>query len=472
MRENVLVFIMDDQTPNTISQLGNPNIKTPTLDKLVKEGTYFSPYTTVPVCTPARGEFLTGCNAFQNGCDWFNRPINPEIELLPQVLSQQGYYCYHVGKWHNDGHPRDKGYHKVDRVFPHDSMINYCGHTVIYDEDGKITSGHSTEVIMEKAIEFLNKPPQDKPWFCYVALHSPHDPRIAPEPWNHMYDNNIPPLPENYMPEHPFDNGHMLIRDERLEAFPRKQSRIRKHLADYYSMITHHDYYIGKALEALDSSGQRERTLVVFTSDHGLAIGSHGLMGKENLYEHSARVPLIFQGPNIPKGRRVDKECLCGHYDFLPTLMDYLKLPIPKTAKGISYYDVLSGKSNTVRKTICAGYLECMRMARNERYKMIYYPHNGITQLFDVLDDPNETNNLLTSWRRYGESRGGISCLSKKNPIGTIDSKPEKTNNNQQLNPTYFPAVQKDKADSIVSELKEVLYMWQKEVNDPIIEEI
>ena len=465
-KPNILLFIMDDQTPLTIRALGNPHISTPNLDKLIESGCFFRPYTTVPVCTPGRAELLTGRTALRNGCDWFNKAINPDITLLPHALSGAGYHCCHIGKWHNDGHPRDRGYHETHFVFPSDLEDPYNGHQFTYfDGDEKIT-GHSTELLCGSAEEFLKRAPEEKPWFCYVALHSPHDPREAPEPWAGMYKDNLPPLPPNFMPEHPFDNGDMMIRDERLAGFPRQQDEIRSHLADYYAMISHHDHYIGQVIRQLEESGQKENTIIVFTSDHGLACGCHGLMGKENLYEHSARVPLIISGPSIPESKRFDEDCLCGHYDFIPTLMDLLGLAIPESTEGISYADVINGNKTTIRKTIAAAYRNCMRMARNDRFKMIYYPHCDRYQLFDIKNDPDETNDLMLPWRREAEAR---CCPPPLSPTQKSYTKDPDLSQEHAYNPLYKPKVSSEVADQQIDELKTVLNQWQIENDDPVL---
>ncbi len=464
---NILLFIMDDQTPRTINALGNKFISTPTLDGLATEGVYFSPYTTVPVCTPGRAELLTGRNAFRNGCRWFGEPIKSEIETLPRYLQQLGYHTCHVGKWHNDGHPRDRGFAETHLVFQDDLVGDYAGHAVTFEENGHIIRGHSTELFCDAAINFLTSPPTEKPWFCYVALHSPHDPRTAPEPWASMYSGSMqPPLPENFMPEHPFDNGDMMIRDERLAGFPRCQDEIRRHRGDYYAMISHHDHYIGLVLEQLHKSGQYDDTLIIFTSDHGLACGSHGLMGKENLYEHSARVPLIMSGPNLPRNRRFDQSCICAHYDFIPTLADYLGEDPPETAEGISYFKVIREATATVRQNICAGYRSCMRMATDGQFKMIYYPHIDRTQLFDIINDPEETNDLLLPWRRYPESR----CLAPTMSLDKhdYDPDPEPLRHRQLATELYTPAVNAAVVDRKVRELRQTLHEWQQEMSDPL----
>jgi len=398
---NILLMIMDDQAPGTLSALGHPSLRTPNLDRLMRGGTYVEPYTTCPVCTPARAEVLTGVTGLRNGCRWFGEPIDPHYTLLPRWLHEAGYHTVHVGKWHNDGHPRDKGYDVTRRVFPSDLVDGYrTKHDFGFDEGGKIVQGHSTEVFCDAAIEELPRRPSDRPWFMFLALHSPHDPREVPEHWPRRHTPQSTPLPPNYMPEHPFDNGEMTIRDELLEAFPRTQDAIRRHRADYYNMIEHHDHYLGRVLDAVEQMGGFDDTLIIFTSDHGLAVGSHGLMGKESLYEHSARVPTIFHGPRLGVRPQQHRDALCGHADLMPTLADLIGIKSPPTCEGRSYASALRDPTAAARPHAFGNYRDRMFMARDGRYKLITYT-TGRRQLFDLRDDPHELQNLLDPWRDY-----------------------------------------------------------------------
>jgi arylsulfatase A-like enzyme len=452
---NVLFIIVDDQRPDTVSAAENDDVFMPNLDELARGGSYLRPYTTVPVCTPGRAEVLSGCNSFQNGCRWFREPIDPELTLLPEAFSRAGYRTVFSGKWHQTTHPSECGFDETHRVHPdEDQSSAYAdefgwkevgdGQTHRYEEDGEIVDGHSTELLTEPVARFLESTPEE-PWFAYLGYVSPHDPCIAPPEYRELYDPDDIELPANYLPEHPFDNGEMTIRDELLEEWPRTRDAIEEHLADYYAMITHHDYHVGRLLDILEDTGQRDDTLVVFTSDHGLAKGSHGLMGKENLYEHSARVPLILNGPGVPAGERFDRgpdEILCGHYDLYPTLLELLGIDTPDSVTGESYAPALRGNTNTVRDRVFCAYRDVMRMARDDRWKFIEYPETGHAQLFDLDGDPAETSNLLAGWRSTPEPDWG-----------------------------YEPDPPAREIERIVDELRSDLREWQRSMDDPIVTE-
>jgi arylsulfatase A-like enzyme len=199
------------------------------------------------------------------------------------------------------------------------------------------------------------------------------------------------PLPANYLPLHPFDNGWMTSRDERLAPWPRTEAEIRKHLADYYGVITHLDEQIGRILQALDESGQAENTIVIFSSDHGLALGSHGLMGKQNLYEEGMKPPLIFAGPGIRKG---ESDSLVYLYDIFPTVCELVGIAGPAAIDGRSFAVVLTGKSNSARDAIFLAFMDFQRAVRQGDWKLIRYPQVNVTQLFNLRDDPYELHNL------------------------------------------------------------------------------
>ena len=154
----------------------------------------------------------------------------------------------------------------------------------------------------DHVVGFLAKHDHTKPFFIYLAPPVPHDPRVAPTKFMQMYDPSKLTLSRNFMPEHPFDNGELKIRDEMLAAHPRTPREMRQHLADYYACVSDVDEQVGRILSSLKQLGYSENTIIIFSSDQGLAVGGrHGLMGKQNLYEH-VKPPLVISGPGIRSG--------------------------------------------------------------------------------------------------------------------------------------------------------------------------
>jgi arylsulfatase A-like enzyme len=183
----------------------------------------------------------------------------------------------------------------------------------------------------------------------------------------------------------------MTIRDELLAPWPRTEAEVRKHLHDYYAVITGLDADIGRLLETLKTLGEYDDTIIIFSSDHGLAIGSHGLMGKQSLYEHSMKSPLIFAGPGIPKGQ---SDALVYLLDIYPTVCELAGTTTPDGLDGRSLAPIIQGKAAGVRDSLFTSYREVMRAVRDERWKLIRYPHINKTQLFDLQSDPDERTNL------------------------------------------------------------------------------
>ena len=410
-RPNVLFLFADDQDHDTIHALGNKDIRTPSIDRLVKSGvTFESAYimggSSPAVCSPSRAALFSGRTLWNIPCQsLWGFEIPKEIKTLPQVFRESGYATFATGK----NEPGKHGH--FARSFSHADKILFKGMTRSqyklqlheFDPEGKYASQkptkvegkHSAEVYADACIEFLNSRNDAKePFFAYVAFQTPHDPRQCPEEFRSMYKDEEMKLPASFLPEHPFDNGMLKIRDEKLAKFPRTEEVIRKHRADYYATITHTDAQIGRILDALEESGKADNTIVVFTADNGIAIGRHGLMGKQNVYDHGVHVPMIVSGPGIPKDQRRDQ--LCYIYDINPTLCELAGLEIPKTVQYKSLGDVIKNPQSDHREYLSFGFMSWQRAVQNSRYKLIEYCVEGKrhTQLFDLSKDPNEMKNL------------------------------------------------------------------------------
>jgi len=234
---------------------------------------------------------------------------------------------------------------------------------------------------------------------------------MAPREYADLYDPGRLRVPDNFMPVHPFDNGEMRIRDELLAPFPRRPEVILEHIAGYYAMISHLDAHIGRVLEALQRTGRADNTIIIFAGDNGLAVGQHGLMGKQNMYDHSIRVPLVVSGPGIGAGRRCDG--LCYLHDVFPTLFDLLGLQAPAGVESRSLAPVLRGETDRTCETTFHAYMGVQRAVRDERFKLVEYYVNGTntTQLFDLEEDPWEQRNLASGAAHAAEVRRLRSAL-------------------------------------------------------------
>jgi arylsulfatase A-like enzyme len=401
---NILVFFTDDQRFDTIRALGNKHIITPNTDSLVRNGTTFTNAYIMgsmsgAVCVPSRAMLMSGRTLF--GLEGKGNTIPEEHRTMPEVLRKAGYTTFHTGKWHQDKKAFSRCFSSGGKIF-FGGMGNHWNVPVNdFDAAGNYPRNqrykgdkHSSELFSDAAVRFLRDHKDDKPFFVYVAYTAPHDPRHMPKKYEQMYNPEKIVLPKSFLPEHSFDNGEMRIRDEKLAAWPRTPKEIRKHIADYYAMITHMDAQIGRVLSALKKTGKAKNTIIVFAGDNGLAVGRHGLLGKQSLYEHSVHVPLIISGPGIPKGQK--RDAFCYLLDIFPTLCDLTGMSIPKSVEGRSLIGIIRDRRRKVRETLFFAYKDVHRGVRNERYKLIEYAVKGkrTTQLFDLQTDPWEINNL------------------------------------------------------------------------------
>ena len=408
---NVIFLLSDDQRPDTIAALGNPVIQTPNLDRLVREGSTFTQATCAnPLCVPSRAEILSGQSGFRNGVHM--PPLEPNLEhtTWPQAMQQAGYHTYWVGKWMIAGRPSERGYQESKGLFSSGGRTEQPQ----YDFAGREVTGYRGWVFQtddrhllpaqgigltpdidrkfaDAAIEFI-KQDHEKPYFLHVNFTAPHDPLLMPPGWEGKYNSKRMPLPKNYKPQHPFDHGNLKGRDELLNSFPRRKSDIKRDLATYYAVISHMDQQIGKILKALDDTDQTKNTIVVFSSDHGLALGSHGLMGKQNMYEHTINVPLIFRGPGIPKGKKLAAQCYLR--DLYPTFMEITEQEYNPAIEGTSLMPLIRDEIESVYPFIIGYFKDSQRMIRMSNWKLIDYPQANHVQLFHLGTDPHEMKNL------------------------------------------------------------------------------
>lgn len=409
---NILLIVSDDQRHDTIAALGNDVIQTPNLDRLVRRGSVFSNAVCAnPICTPSRAELLTGCSGQRNGVFDFGRTIDPELATLPEPFADAGYQTWYCGKWHNNGRPVTHGYTATNRLFTGgggkwwEDQEDYRGHPITgykgwifrdgedkpLPELGVGLTPHISELIADGAIEVIRNA-KEQPFLIHVNFTAPHDPLLLPPGYEQMYKPDQMKLPANFANDHPFDHGNRGGRDEVLLPIPRTEPDVLADLAAYYAVISHLDAQVGRILEAVDAAGKTDSTLVVFTSDHGLAVGSHGLRGKQNMYEHTIKVPLIFAGLDIPKG-----ETFTGHAylrDIFPTLCDLANIPIPSTVEGRSQRPVIEGREPSAYEFTTGYFRDSQRMVRTEKWKLIKYPLVDQIQLFDLESDPYELRNL------------------------------------------------------------------------------
>ena len=391
---NILFIFADDQRADTIAALGNTHIQTPNLDRLVRRGVAFNHAymmggMNAATCVPSRAMLLSGRSLFH-----IDQALTRD-ETWPAAFGRAGYTTFISGKWHNTPASVPLSFQRARQLFT-GGMTNPMKAPLADLENGKmgptkVSPKHACEVFADETIAFL-KEKHTAPFFAYLAFDGPHDPHIVPDDYPVRYDPEKIPLPADFLAQHPFDNGEMTIRDEQLLPWPRTSADIRSMLADYYRYISYLDLLIGRVLDTLDASPSAKNTFVVFAADSGVARGSHGLIGKQNLYEHSMRVPLVVAGPGIPANQRTD--AMCYLFDVIPTLGALSGVAGPKTSEGLDLSATLRNPATPARTSLMFAYQKVQRSLRDERYKLIRYPQVDRTQFFDLVADPAERTDL------------------------------------------------------------------------------
>ncbi|NBV23206.1 MAG: DUF4976 domain-containing protein [Proteobacteria bacterium] len=394
-RPNILFMFADDQRADTIAALGNPVIQTPNLDRLVRRGlafnrAYMQGGMQGATCVPSRAMLLSGRNLFH---------IDEKLmrdATWPEAFGKAGYTTFVSGKWHNGDASLGRSF-KIARSMFTGGMTNPMQAKLRDVTDGKVGEAklapkHACEVFADEAIRFL-KEHKDGPFFAYVPFDAPHDPHVVLDGFPINYDPAKIPLPPSFLPQHPWDNGEMVVRDELLLPWPRKPDAVRELIAEYYRYISYLDSQIGRVLDALEASPYAKNTIVIFAADSGVARGSHGLIGKQNVYEYdSVRVPLIISGPGIAADRRTD--AMCYLFDVLPTLGKLCGVPTPNQTDGFDFSGTFSDPAKPARPHMLFAYRQVQRAIRDDRWKLIRYPQVDKTQLFDLQNDPHEVTNL------------------------------------------------------------------------------
>lgn len=401
IRPNVLLIFMDDMTHWA---LRSDQVITPNLDRLRNRGTTFTHAfnqgsMNEAVCLPARQMLLSGLTVFHADRRFLDVP------RLGRALTDAGYDTYFTGKWHNEPEAlhadyatvgpwggsmfdstevKGQAYYRPSPGNMWDPADTSLGGHWLKLPDGRVQ--HSSERWTEVALDFLAKPHEDQPFFLHLAYHAPHDPRQAPAEYLALYEPSEIELPPNFMAAHPFDNGELDVRDEWLAPLPRTPEAIQVHRHEYFAILTHVDAQIGRVLDAIDL----ENTLVVFSGDHGLALGEHGLLGKQNPYDHSIRVPLVLAGPGVPEGATQDALVYSG--SIYPTICGLLGVPAPEHIEFDSLVGLL-GDATDRQGEVFGAYKTYQRLVRTQRHKLIEYPGRSHHQLFDLDQDPWELDN-------------------------------------------------------------------------------
>ncbi len=407
-RPNFLLIVTDDQSPSTLGAYGNEVCHTPNIDRLAREGmllhdAHHMGSWSGAVCLTSRTMLMTGRTLWRiPGAPVGAAGGQLDAKLaaqssLPALFNAAGYRTFRTCKQGNS-------FAAANALFQVRHEATRRG--------GDPEQGSAWHA--ERALEFLadRRASRDKvPFLMFLGFSHPHDPRHgssellqkygaqdASQP-PHQVNPLSPPLPINYLPAHPFPHGHPGLRDETQVSGVfdnRSEATVRNEIGREYACIENIDRQVGRVLEELSELEELDHTFVFFTSDHGISVGRHGLMGKQNLYEHTWRVPFLIRGPGISAGQKAEGYIYL--LDMLPTLCDLAGIAIPSTVEGLSFRPVLEGRAERIRDTVYGAYSggtkPGMRSVKTDGWKLIKYDvlEGSVreTQLFHLRENPAE----------------------------------------------------------------------------------
>ena len=402
-KPNIVFILTDDQGVWAAGCYGNPEIRTPNLDRLAAAGMRFENFfVATPVCSPSRATFLTGRIASQHGVhDWIREGnVGPDAASYLEgevgytdVLAAHGWICGLSGKWHlgNSQIPQ----HGFSHWFAHQQGGGQYNDAPMVREGQLVDApGYVTSVITDDALAFLEQHGRsESPFYLSVHYTAPHSPWTGhPQEIVDSYEGcAFASCPQE--PVHPWAADQALTQNCMGD---------REMLKGYFAAVTAMDADVGRILDKLDELGLCEQTLVIFASDNGFSCGHHGFWGKgngtvpPNMYENSIKVPLLACHPGrIPAG--AVQPAMASVYDFMPTLLDYVGLPSPegRNLPGESFLPALLGQEEAGRESVVV-YDEygATRMVRTAEWKYVHRYPEGPHELYDLVEDPDERRNL------------------------------------------------------------------------------
>ena len=476
-KPNIVFLYADDFAYWAINALGNEIIQTPNLDKLVAQGVSFSNAFNMggwngAICIASRSMLISGRSiwkANEINRQWGEGNTAAHSQTWGRLMSNAGYNTFATGKWHIQADP--------EQVFEETVNINpggmppdhLTGTPGLYDRvreayangedfyallppgynrplsetddswtasdpvhNGYWTDGtHWSEVQRGDAINFIDAASRSEdPFFLYLAFNAPHDSRQSPKEFLDLYPLEDMPLPENWLPEYPYidEMGDLrVMRDEMLGPVPRTPYAIRTHIREYYAIISHLDAQIGLILQALEEKELMDSTYIFFTGDNGLSVGQHGLLGKQNMFDHSIHVPLLAAGPDLPSGTEVSSDIYLQ--DIMATSLSLAGIEKPDFVDFNSFLNLANGVASELPLSngVYGAYMDTQRMIRKDGFKLILYPRNRELLLFDLNADPLEMNDLSDNPQYAAKVRNlfeGLLSLQAQmeDPLDLMDS--------------------------------------------------
>lgn len=415
---NFILFVTDNHARDFLGAAEHPVVQTPNLDRLANRGTRFAnAYAATTLCCPARAALATGQWPHQTGF-WDNATMyDGSVPTWHHRLREAGVPVTAIGKLHYRSDEDDNGFaeeihtmHVVDKVgspltllrATDEGVPTRSGHKGIYGNSGPGETDYQIydRQITERALDWLRENADNpEPWVLIVSYPSPHPPfRAVQDIWE-QYPPNDMPLPQTWDAADRYDHPAMAYL-ARMNQLPdgMDETFMRNAYAGYCALITQTDAEIGKVIDGADALGLTAKTHMAYTSDHGEAIGAHGILGKANLYEHSTGVPLIVAGPKLPQGQVV--EDIVSHVDLFPTMLDIFDVASNAEDQHLPGQSLIAVADGTIgprpgfAEYHAMGSLNSSFLIRVGDWKLIYHVDMP-NQLFNLAQDPIEAHDLL-----------------------------------------------------------------------------
>ncbi|MEW6356500.1 MAG: sulfatase [Planctomycetota bacterium] len=404
---NILWIFSDQHRAHAIGCYGDPNIETPNLDRLAREGIRFTnAYSNTPLCSPFRASLYTGQYISTHGVISLFRPLLPEKQPeLAEALRRNGYHTSHMGKWHLSG--GDCPCHFVSPYFRpgwddwlgwenSNDFLNTTYSIGDHPHPVRRLEGYQTDALTDLTVEWLREHADSGPWFHVMSIEPPHgampqlypdNPNFAPEPYMAMFRGKPLQYRPNFASNHP------------------RRAEFERNLRGYYAQIKNLDDNIGRVIQVLEETHQLDNTVIFYFSDHGDLMGSHGMLHKCRPEEESSNIPLIVRYPvRIPANTVSD--ALISAVDIMPTLLGFLGIPVPEGVEGQDLSPVLEGRRGKGAELVLMQFESAFfpetpqtafRAIRTGHWLYSFFLTRGPAQLFNMQNDPYQQANLISS---------------------------------------------------------------------------
>jgi len=424
---NVVVMFTDDQRWDCVGIMSKPllGMKTPHLDRLAREGALFeNMFVTTSLCSPSRASFLSGLYAHSHGVMNNFTDYPTSLASYPRRLQEAGYNTAYIGKWHM-GEQDDEKRPGFDYWITHKGQGKYYDTTFNINGTRQLVKGYYTTRVTEMATDWLkNKRTTDTPFMLILGHKAPHGPFVPEEKYKHIYDDVPVPYPETgfHLETKPkwvterLDTWHGIygplygFRKDFPDKSPEGVDIFGTFVRSYAGTINSVDDSVGEIYKTLEEIGQLDNTLIIFTSDNSFLLGEHGMIDKRTMHEESIRVPLIARYPKLIKPGTVIKQQVLN-IDLAPSIVDICRAQPLTNIHGKSWKQLLTGNNRGWRKSWLYEYnyekqfpyTPNVRGVRTDTWKYVHYPHGDggpdrhIAELYNLKEDPNETNNLINN---------------------------------------------------------------------------